>query len=59
MKILIADFMLLSRAEGPVFARSSPFHREPWPVYDGFDHQPTQQDLPAAVLRSGHNAEED
>jgi len=35
MKVLIADLMLLSMADGPVFAASSPFHREPWPIYNG------------------------
>ena len=55
MKTSIADLMLLSRASGPVFAASSPFHRGPWPIYNGFNHQPRQQDLPAAVLRGeGH-----
>jgi hypothetical protein len=50
MKTSIGDLMLLSLASGPVFAASSPFHRGSWPIYDGFDHQPTLQDLPAAVL---------
>jgi hypothetical protein len=55
MKALVGDLMLLSLASGPVFVASSPFHRGPWPIYSGFDHQPTQQDLPAAVLRGeGH-----
>jgi hypothetical protein len=57
MKTRIADLMLLSLASGPVFAASSPFRRGPWPIYSGFDRQPTQQDLPAAVLRcEGHVA---
>ena len=51
MKILIADLMLISLASGPVFAASSPFHRGPWPIYNGFNHQPTRQDLPPSVLR--------
>jgi hypothetical protein len=30
-------------------------HRGPWPIQNGFDRQPTQQDLPPAVLRDeGH-----
>jgi hypothetical protein len=30
-------------------------HRGPWPIQNGFDHQPTQQDLPPAVQREeGH-----
>jgi len=28
-----------------------PIHRGPWPIYNGFKHQPTQQDLPPAVQR--------
>ena len=24
-----------------------PFHREPWPIHNGFNHQPTQNDLKA------------
>jgi hypothetical protein len=52
MKTVIGDLMLLSLASGPVFAASSPFHLG---TVAGFDHQPTQQDLPAAVLRGeGH-----
>jgi hypothetical protein len=55
MKTLIADLMLLSLASGPVFAKSSPFRRGPWSIYNGFDYQPTQQDLPPAALRDeGH-----
>jgi hypothetical protein len=31
------------------------FHRRPWPIQNRFNHQPTQQDLPPAVLRDeGH-----
>lgn len=30
-------------------------HRRPWPIQNGFNHQPTQRDLPPAVLRDkGH-----
>jgi len=30
-------------------------HRGPWPIYNGFKHQPTEQDLPPAVQRDeGH-----
>lgn len=53
MKIFIADLMLLSLSSGPVFAASSPFHGGAWPIYNAFNHQPTQQDLPEAVLRNG------
>jgi hypothetical protein len=32
-----------------------PIHRGPWPIQNGFDHQPTQQDLPPALQRDeGH-----
>ena len=52
MKTAIGDLMLLSLASGPVFAASSPFHLG---TVAGFDHQLTQQDLPAAALRDeGH-----
>jgi len=52
MKTVIGDLMLLSLASGPVFVPSSPFHLA---TVAGFDHQPTLQDLPAAVLRGeGH-----
>ena len=27
------------------------FHRRPWPIQNGFNHQPRQQDLPSAVQR--------
>jgi hypothetical protein len=36
-------------------APPSPFHRGPWPIQNGFDQQPTEQDLPPAVRREeGH-----
>jgi hypothetical protein len=33
------------------------FHRGPWPIQNGFNHQPARHDLPPAVLRDeGHVA---
>jgi hypothetical protein len=57
MKTIIGALVLLSLAAGPAFADAPPIHRGPWPIYNGFNHQPRQQDLPPAVLRDeGHIA---
>jgi hypothetical protein len=54
MKAIIAALALVLLAAGPTFAASS-IHRGPWPIQNGFNHQPTQRDLPPAVLREeGH-----
>jgi hypothetical protein len=47
--VLIVASLLLARtglAEG-----SSPIHRGPWPIRDGFNHQPTEHELEALHLR--------
>jgi hypothetical protein len=28
-------------------AQDAPFHRGPWPIHNGFNHQPTQKELRA------------
>jgi hypothetical protein len=66
MITIIAALALVLFAASSTFAASSDtpptaaiqvaqFHRGPWPIQNGFDHQPTQQDLPPDVLRDeGH-----
>jgi hypothetical protein len=53
MQTMIAALVLLSLAAGPVFAAGS-IHPGPWPIQNGFNHQPAQRDLPSAVQREGH-----
>jgi hypothetical protein len=40
---LIASLSLL--AGHGIAADAPPLHREPWPIYNGFNHQPTQDEL--------------
>ena len=38
----------LSILAGPAVAKDAPpFHQGPWPIYNGFNHQPTQDELGA------------
>jgi hypothetical protein len=54
MKTVIATLALVLLTAGPTFAASS-IHSGSWPIYNGFNHQPRQRDLPPAVLRNeGH-----
>jgi hypothetical protein len=54
MIAIIAALAFVLLAVGPTFGASL-IHRGPWPIYNGFNHQPTQQDLPPAVLHDeGH-----
>ena len=66
MKSMIAFLAFVLLAAGLTFAASSqtrqvqdkdapPLHQGPWPIYNGFNHQPTEQDLPPSVRRDeGH-----
>jgi hypothetical protein len=38
---------LLIPAEPGVAKDAPPLHQGPWPIYNGFDHQPTQDELRA------------
>ena len=38
---------LSSLTQRGVAQDSPPFHREPWPIHNGFNHQPTQNELRA------------
>jgi hypothetical protein len=42
--LVAALFLLVQRV---VAQDLSPFHRGPWPIHNGFNHQPTQNELRA------------
>jgi hypothetical protein len=53
VRIALASALVatLSLAATPGFAGDDAVHRGAWPIYDGRDHQPTQQELNADHLQ--------
>jgi hypothetical protein len=55
--MVIAAFapVAFAQDESPQPSQEAPSFHHRGPIYNGFDHQPTQQDLPPAVRREeGH-----